>query len=126
MAIRSDGLQPDTGTELRVEVQDADGVALCTIAGCADAPELNRLAGRVDELRRHARHVVLDLDQLMLVHPEAISGFLTRLAGRGAPLVLCCARLSGRRLLRRFGAGRVGAVVPTVEEALHLLDPARN
>jgi hypothetical protein len=57
------------------------------------------------------------------VHPEAISGFLIRLAGSAAPVLLCCSRLSGRRLLRRCGAGRVGAVVPTVDDALRLVHP---
>jgi hypothetical protein len=124
MAIQTpDHAQPsDPGQPIRVEVNEEADLAVCSVAGCADPADLNRLAATVNRVARSTRHVVLDLDELTLVHPEALSGFLARLAGR-KPLLLCCSRLSGRRLLRRCGAARVGAVVPSVEDALRLLDP---
>ena len=108
---------------IAVDVTDQDGVTVCSLTGCAEPSDLNRLAGTVSELRRSRRHVVLDLDGLTLTHPDAVAGFFARLGTASSPLVLCCARLSGRRLLRRCGAGRVGAVVPTIPDALRLLNP---
>jgi hypothetical protein len=124
VAIRDDPQTANPGAgPIRIEVVERAGLAVCSVAGCADAADLNRLAATVRQLASSTRHVVIDLDELTLVHPEAISGFLIRLAGSAAPVLLCCSRLSGRRLLRRCGAGRVGAVVPTVDDALRLVHP---
>lgn len=125
MALHYDETRSDDGSPITVEVTERAGVAVCSVAGMADPGDLARLAAKVRDLRARAMQVVLDLEELTLVHPEAISGFLTRLAAdRGAsPLLLCCSRLSGRRLLRRCGAGRVGAVVPSVDDALRLVRP---
>ena len=108
---------------IAVDIADRDGVTVCSLTGCAEPADLNRLAVQVSELRRTRRNVVLDLDGLTLTHPDAVAGFFARLSGGTNPLVLCCARLSGRRLLRRCGASRVGAVVPTIADALRLLNP---
>jgi hypothetical protein len=122
VAVQSDNVLSEE-QPITVDVSEHAGVAVCAFSGCAEPADLNRLAARVRELRRHHRHVVLDLDGLTLAHPDAVAGFFDRLGGGTSPLVLCCARLSGRRLLRRCGASRVGAVVPSIDDALHLLDP---
>ena len=106
-----------------VDVAEEDGVTVCSLSGCAEPADLNRLAAKISELRRNRRNVVLDLNGLTLTRPDAVAGFFARLGSGARPLVLCCARLSGRRLLRRCGAGRVGAVVPTITDALRLLNP---
>jgi hypothetical protein len=123
VAIQSDNVLSTDEQPISVDVSDHAGVTVCAFSGCAEPADLNRLAAKVRELRRRRGNVVLDLDGLTLAHPDAVAGFFDRLGGGTSPLVLCCARLSGRRLLRRCGASRVGAVVPSVADALHLLNP---
>lgn len=63
--------------------------------------------------------LLVDVGDLLLTDGKAVRGFLTRLVG-GRPnggVVLVCRRMTGRRLLRRWG-GNVVPIVARVDDGV--------
>jgi hypothetical protein len=94
------------------------GATVVTISGIADGALVRRLVDTLGSLPR-VGPVVLDLSDVTLSDPDAVrvlSTHIERYVGvTRARLV--CARLSARRMLRRFGH-RALRLYPSVESAL--------
>jgi hypothetical protein len=92
---------------MSVHVQTAaiEGCQIVTIEGFADEGLLGHLAVGIAAVAHDGTPVVVDLDGLWLAELAALRCFLATLRGAApdATVVLCCSRISGRRILRRWG-----------------------
>ncbi len=91
------------------------------VAGSGDEELLSQAARVIKALIADDDVRVVNLDQLLLTDTNATRAFLAHLldAPFAAPMALCCDRLTGRRLLRRWGGDDVAIFASTADAARH-------
>jgi hypothetical protein len=95
------------------------GLSVLALSGVADENLLLRLADGVAALAAEvAEAIVVEVNDLVLSDVKEVRAFLDHLAegSDGAKVVFACQRLSGRRLLRRYGGDRL-RVYPSATDA---------
>jgi hypothetical protein len=100
-------------------LRNEGGLSVLALSGVADENLLLRLADGVAALADEvADAVVVDVNDLALSDVKAVRAFLTHLAEgpHGAKVVFACQRLTGRRLLRRYGGDQLG-IYPSATDA---------
>lgn len=90
---------------VQVGMQSTDGCEVITLTGSADEGVLVRLADGIASIAEDGRQLVVDLDGLILNNVNAVHAFVARLLAGTTPrqVLVCCGRLNGRRILRRWG-----------------------
>lgn len=115
--------QTETAHPLQVTVRQVGGGRAVFVAGSGDDRHLAQ-AARVILGMLGARGLrVVNVDQLLLTDTVATRAFLAHLLDGAAleQVVLCCNRLTGRKLLRRWGGDDV-AIFASTADALRYAD----
>jgi hypothetical protein len=104
---------------VEVKTRWLGSIQLLEVHGSADVGLLARLADGLAAVVADGERVVVDLSDLVLTDLPAVRGFLAKLIATTpeSSVVLCCRRLSGRRILRRCGGPRI-AIAASHSDAL--------
>lgn len=100
-----------------VDIKERDGAIVVSLEGPAAEVMVERV---LHELPSSAGEVVLDLSRLTPMGYGTVTRLVADLSSHGWSVCLVSARLSGRRLLRRWGLFDSASVFRSVDEALAL------
>ncbi len=113
---------------LQIGMEHVSGRPVLVVAGGGDEALLTQAAKAIAYLMSTDQVRVVKVDDLLLSNVSATRAFLAHLVDgdAGERLVLCCNRLTGRKLLRRWGGDDVAIFADASEAVVYAYPTSRG